>query len=91
MAATEDRVQSLRGAILFAFGLALACYLAWLLRAELLLLFVALLAQRIYLLLHYVPPAQKRLRGKTFALIGCASIPERWAAAHRMGTATFTV
>jgi predicted PurR-regulated permease PerM len=43
MAATEDRVQSLRGAILFAFGLALACYLAWLLRAELLLLFVSAL------------------------------------------------
>src|ERR1700744_1095626 len=43
MAATEERAQTLRGAILLAFGLALGCYLAWLLRAELLLLYVSAL------------------------------------------------
>jgi predicted PurR-regulated permease PerM len=43
MAETDERAQALRNGILFAFGLALACYLAWLLRAELLLLFVSAL------------------------------------------------
>jgi predicted PurR-regulated permease PerM len=39
----EGWPQTLRGAILFTLGLALACYLAWLLRAELLLLYVSAL------------------------------------------------
>jgi predicted PurR-regulated permease PerM len=43
MPVMEGWPQTLRGAILFTFGLALACYLAWLLRAELLLLYVSAL------------------------------------------------
>lgn len=44
MRQTEDQRRDLRGAIAFAFGLAALCYLAWILRAELLLLYVSALA-----------------------------------------------
>lgn len=40
----EGRGRDLRGDIAFAFGLAIACYLAWQLRAVLLLLYVSALA-----------------------------------------------
>lgn len=40
----EIRSREMRGDIAFAFGLALVCYLAWLLRAVLLLLYVSALA-----------------------------------------------
>jgi len=40
----EGRGRDLRGDITFAFGLAIACYLAWLLRNVLLLLYVSALA-----------------------------------------------
>src|SRR5215469_8316008 len=40
----EKRSCELRGDIAFAFGLAVACYLAWLLRSVLLLLYVSALA-----------------------------------------------
>jgi predicted PurR-regulated permease PerM len=41
---TESRRRDLRGDIAFAFGLAVACYVAWQLRAVLLLLYVSALA-----------------------------------------------
>lgn len=40
----EGRTRDLRGDIAFAFGLAVACYVAWLLRRVLLLLYVSALA-----------------------------------------------
>lgn len=40
----EGKGRDLRGVIVFAFALAVACYLAWLLRAVLLLLYVSALA-----------------------------------------------
>jgi predicted PurR-regulated permease PerM len=44
MTSTEIRNRELRGDIAFAFGLAVMCYVAWLLRAVLLLLYVSALA-----------------------------------------------
>jgi predicted PurR-regulated permease PerM len=44
MTSTETRNRELRGGIAFAFGLAVLCYVAWLLRAVLLLLYVSALA-----------------------------------------------
>lgn len=44
MTTAESRNPSLRGDIAFAFGLAILCYLAWQLRAVLLLLYVSALA-----------------------------------------------
>jgi predicted PurR-regulated permease PerM len=44
MIQSEGRSRDLRGDIAFAFGLAVACYLAWLLRNVLLLLYVSALA-----------------------------------------------
>lgn len=44
MTSAEIRNRQLRGDILFAFGLAVLCYLAWLLRSVLLLLYVSALA-----------------------------------------------
>ena len=41
---TDSRGRDLRGDIVFAFALAIACYLAWQLRAVLLLLYVSALA-----------------------------------------------
>ena len=44
MNSTESGRRDLRADIVFAFGLGLLCYLAWLLRHVLLLLFVSALA-----------------------------------------------
>jgi len=44
MTSAESRNRQLRGDIAFAFGLAILCYLAWQLRAVLLLLYVSALA-----------------------------------------------
>ncbi len=44
----EDRRRDLRGAIAFAFGLAALGYLAWVLRAELLLIYVSALAAVVF-------------------------------------------
>ena len=44
MTVQETRRRDLRADIIFAFGLAIACYLAWLLRRVLLLLYVSALA-----------------------------------------------
>lgn len=48
MISAESRNRQLRGDIAFAFGLAILCYLAWQLRAVLLLLYVSALAAVVF-------------------------------------------
>lgn len=48
MTSAESRNRQLRGDIAFAFGLAILCYLAWQLRAVLLLLYVSALAAVVF-------------------------------------------